>query len=102
METYFIEAKYSGYDPGIFRPEHCPPSILCADAAFEGSNICKFDAGSPLYVLECAIPRPKCLYGIASFSTKETKDNDTWCDGFSVFVDVLYFRDEILRQINTE
>ena len=102
MESFFLETKYSGYPQGIFKPDMCPPSMICTDSAFEDSNVCLLDGGGPLYVLECFLPRPKCLYGITSFSTngEVNQNNDTWCDGKSIFVNVLAYRYAIMRLIN--
>ena len=58
---------------------------------FLGSNICKFDGGSPLYTFHCGTRTPYCLYGVASFyRSKGSKKIGFGCDGGSFYAIILH------------
>ncbi|XP_075239647.1 uncharacterized protein LOC142335166 [Convolutriloba macropyga] len=67
QETYFRETMVrSDSNPFDFR--WCPSDFICVDAVTEGSSICHFDDGGPLYTFKCGTRIPDCVYGVASYA----------------------------------
>ncbi|XP_063715393.1 chymotrypsin-2-like [Symsagittifera roscoffensis] len=91
-EIFLRESR--GRFPTSWRPfsiQFCPDYNICTEPITEGSNICMFDYGGPLYKFECASTTPNCLYGVASFSTNRLDRPDEMCNGGSTFTSVPHF-----------
>ena len=88
QQTFFTETT-SEY---IFKDETkaCENETICTLTVTDGSNICLFDDGGPLYIVNCREEglRPVCLYGVASYFIQDPKRPGELCTGGSVFTRV--------------
>ena len=83
IETRFTENVFESVIPDHGR--WCLPHNICTDRITEGSNICTFDDGGPLFELDCISGSPKCLYGVASYHIQDPAYPNELCTGGSVF-----------------
>ncbi|XP_075250829.1 uncharacterized protein LOC142343029 [Convolutriloba macropyga] len=88
QETVFYESMYIS-ESSPFSFQWCRSDLICVDSVTKGSNICKFDDGSPLYTFHCGTRTPQCLYGVASFyRNRITEPESDQCDSGSFFASI--------------
>ncbi|XP_075264173.1 kallikrein 1-related peptidase b8-like, partial [Convolutriloba macropyga] len=101
QETVFYESMYIS-ESSPFSFHWCRSDLVCVDAVIKGSNICKFDGGSPLYTFHCGTRIPDCLYGVASFyRNRENRPGTDHCDSGSFFASIFHLY-EWIEQTLTE
>ncbi|XP_063715457.1 uncharacterized protein LOC134842881 [Symsagittifera roscoffensis] len=95
QETYFFESTMlSNSNPYDFR--WCSLQNICVDSGIEGTSICHYDDGGPLYTFKSGTQKPECLYGVASYARSS---GGVRCKGGSYFASVPFFHKWIEKMI---
>merc|ERR1712226_1820134 len=99
QETYFYQTvTLSESNP--FHFQWCRVDNICTTGAVEGTSICHYDDGSPMYKFKCGtngIKVPECLYGVASYARSKVQPVDEFCNGGSFFASIPVFYKWILQ-----